>query len=343
MEIFLKFILGILAWICLFFVKKLLYKFLLAVIQLVARQVDYIGNKMEKVVLPIYTFGFPRILLNFLLICFSVSLLITEFSSLNTSMTYYFKRAKLDLFPTFPISYALSASYIAITLILGIIGLELVGFRQVLLDLLYESKGRAFSDKWQGLWEELKKPLNFFRVLIGVLLLLSLLYFAHLQGNMSIEREIIATSVKKAKSTIPPELFHKLLYALGFFIPILSAITFMSLEIFVATIAKILLMLFMVTQKFLAIGYDISKRSIEFIISPIELITTEINLATQGKYSTFLQPLPVQTVTGDLNEVLIFRNYNKGNSTVDNLAKHLTGKLEGKLEDCIDDGIDNLF
>ena len=131
-------ILVVISWTILFFVKKLLYKVILAILQLVTRQMDFLNNKLNKVISPIANYTFPRILLNFILLVFAAFLLITEYSSLNTNMVYYFKGATLDMFPEIGLSSVISISYIAITLILGILGLELLGFRQILLGIRLE-------------------------------------------------------------------------------------------------------------------------------------------------------------------------------------------------------------
>lgn len=311
------------------------------IFQLITRQLDFIGNRLTKVVLPLSGLGFPRILLSFILVIFSVFMLASEYGSLVTSMRVYFPDPASNIM-TIHISKILSITYIAITLILGIIGLELIGFRHILFDLLFEGQPHnTVSENWSDLKKNSLKPLNFFKIIIGILLMSILFYFAHMQGIMAIDREIMLheddPEFKKS------EILDKLLYALGFFIPILAGITFMSLEVFLATIAKLLLIAFTLLQKGVAIIYDITKRSVEIITSPIEFVTQRINYSNDYKYKKYLEPIEVKSITGDVNELVLFKSYNKENTQVDEFADHISSKIEDKLNDKLDNTIDELF
>jgi hypothetical protein len=331
-------ILAFIGWILLYFLKKFIYKLMIAVLHIIFKPIDYVGIKLQRVTAPIKSLGFPRILLNVILVCFSVFMIATEFSQLNTSMVVYFGKENLDIFPI-AISKIIAIAYIAITLILGIIGLELIGFRVILLNLLFEKRdASSIAESWYNFGNEIKKPLTLFKVLIGIVLLGGLFYFADLQGKLAIDREHFLNPGKTIDKHI-----NVLLYALGFSIPILAGVTFMSLEIFVATVTKILTFGFDGIQKGMAITYDISKRTIEAITSPIVLVTAKINLATDNKYNKYMKPMEVKSILGDINEIAIFRNYNKDNKIADELATKIADKIENSITDNLDFTIDELF
>jgi len=326
-------------WVGLFFVKKVLYAAILAFLQLLTRQLDYLNNKLYKIMTPISDLGFPRILMSFLLLVFSGFMLFTEFSLLNTSMVYYFHDAELDLFPNLDISPVLAITYISITLILGMLGLEWLGFRKLLLGILYEDKqNKEKKGAWSDLKKEILTPGTFFKLITGVIFLLSLFYFAHLQGEMAIEREKFIND-----GTEPTGIVRALLYALGFFVPVLASVTFMSFEIFVATITKALSLVLNISQKTIGIGYDISKRTIEFITSPMELVANKINLATNNRTQKYLSPIEVKTKSGELNEILLFKLFNEGNSIVDNISSNITEKIVSKIDNDSIDDLDHIF
>jgi hypothetical protein len=73
-------------------------------------------------------------------------------------MKVYFPDASSNIM-TVHISKILAITYIAITLILGIIGLELIGFRHIIVDLLFENKTHnSVSENWNELKENSFKP-----------------------------------------------------------------------------------------------------------------------------------------------------------------------------------------
>ncbi|MGE0636573.1 MAG: hypothetical protein AB7P01_09035 [Bacteroidia bacterium] len=315
MDTTLSIIVAVVNVVLVYFLRNNLLDLISRLFQNLNRPLDYLTAFLTGSISSVIRLTYRQQVLNFFIVVIAVVLVFSEFSTLNEVV----KGVSADNleginlgFAKVPWSVFSAISYIAIATLLGFIALELISFRELLQGILFNDPPVISSGRVS---QKLKH-------IIAIILFIGLLALAFLQGDLAIYRLDELSSELKTDAVKNHTTYIKAFYfALGFLTPIVAAIAFISLDIFISILVGFLIAFIIVLQKILSAIYYAIEIIIFLTSSPIDKLLelfgifqadkiTELNMDI-AKPAKKLAPLGNTSDIYLQNQAEIYDNFNR--------------------------------
>ncbi|GAA3616524.1 hypothetical protein Q4Q39_01060 [Flavivirga amylovorans] len=300
----------------LYFFRNKLLDLISRFIQNLNRPLDFIANFLTGAFTSIIRLNYRQQVLHFIIVLIAVVLVLSEFSTLNEVIgATSFEGTKGVNLGFVSVSWSLfsAISYITISTFLGFIGLELINFRRLLQGILFNdpenvSKGTI----------SLKLKIIFISFCF-----LALIGLAYLQGELALFRYEELAEENVSDALVKYDGYIKGFYfALGFMTPIIAAIALISIDIFLAIIAKGLVVIINALQMILSAIFYALEILILLLSSPIDKLLEFFGIFQPERINAMnkdtatpaarLAPLGNESSIFLQNIGEIFNNYNQG-------------------------------
>jgi hypothetical protein len=308
-------IFGVANVLLIYFFRNNLLDLISRLFQNLNRPLDFLFAFLTGSISSTVRLTYRQLVINFFIVVIAGILVFSEFSTLNEVVKGVsspdLKGINLG-FSRVPWSVFSAISYIAIATVLGFIALELIEFKELLQGILYNDIAKNNTGR-------VSKTLKY---AIASALFATLFLLAFFQGDLALYR-LDELSPSENTDAIKNHLTYikAFYFALGFLTPIVAAIAFISLDIFIAIIAGFINALIIVLQKVLSAVYYAIEILIYLISSPVDKLLELFGLFQPDKITEInqdiakpvkkLAPLGNRNVVFLQNQAELFDNYNR--------------------------------
>ncbi|MBL7127993.1 MAG: hypothetical protein ISS16_03310 [Ignavibacteria bacterium] len=249
----------ILQMIVIYFLKDNILDLLLRFIQNLNKPLAFIINSMNGSKSSIIRLNFRQQLLNFFIVIVAIIMLIFEYGTLEKIISAASEEGSIM---EFGLGVFSAVSYITITVVLGFIAMELIDVKKLFQNIFYNDIPVDEENKYRYV-----SKVN--RSIIAGIIFIALLILAYYQGELALLRYETSVSVDFILKDSQKEIIQAFYFILGFLTPIVAALALISLDIFVAIIAKFIIFSLRIIQKGLAALYLALEIVITILASPI--------------------------------------------------------------------------
>ncbi len=226
---------------------------------------DYVIRKLENTYTSIIRLNFRQRLLNVVLVSISFIMLVSEFGTLQEILNETARGGTIPVLGfQLRVGTIAAIAYITIAVMLGFMSLELLQVRNLFQGVFFNDR----IDITQP--EDALRQSSRLRKSMAVSFLAALLLLAVFQGVLAIQRFQLSGKdevLTRLKGGFALPVFY---FILGFLTPIMAAFALLSVDIFTALVAKLLVGILQFTQKVMAVVFMAIEVVIQLVASPIE-------------------------------------------------------------------------
>lgn len=226
---------------------------------------DFVIRKLENTYTSIVRLNFRQRLLNVVLVSISFIMLVSEFGTLQEILNETARGGTIPVLRfQMRVGTIAAIAYITISVVLGFMSLELMQVRNLFQGIFFNDR----KDITQP--DDALRQSSRIRKYMALACFVALVLLAAFQGILAIQRFQLSGKdevLTRLKGGFALPVFY---FILGFLTPIMAAFSLLSVDIFIALVAKLVVGILQFTQKVIAVVFMAIEVVIQLIASPIE-------------------------------------------------------------------------